>query len=96
MRGDKKLERYLNSACTGLYGLERQTVRDELESNLLERVREFQVMGRNRADALEGALEEFGAPSSVRRGMREVYIMPKVMKGGVLLGVLVMGAYLGG
>jgi len=91
---EKALERYLNSACAGLYGLEWQTVRDELEANLLERVREFQVMGFAREVALEKALEEFGAPSRVSRGMREVYVMPKMMKGGALAGLLAIGAYL--
>ncbi len=94
MNGDQKLERYLNSACTGLFGLERETVHDELEANLLERVRDFQVMGCAREKALERALEEFGAPGRVSRGMREVYILPSVLKGGALLGVLSMGAYL--
>jgi|GEM_PF-2186106 len=91
---EKALELYLNLACAGLYRLERQTVRDELEANLLERVREFQVMGCSRNVALDKALEEFGAPSSVNRGMREVYIMPKVMKGGALAGLIVVGTYL--
>ena len=92
--GEKALERYLNSACTGLYGLERQTVRGELEANLFERVREFQVMGFAREVALEKTFEEFGAPSRVSRGMREVYIMPKIIKGGALAGFLAMGVYL--
>jgi len=91
---EKSLERYLNSACTGLFGLERQTVRDELEANLLERVREFQMTGCSREVALEGALEEFGAASRVSRGMREVYVLPKVLKGGTLAGLLAIGAYL--
>ena len=94
MNRDDDLQHYLNSACTGLFGLERQTVRGELEANLFERVREFQVMGFAQEVALEKALEEFGAPSSVSRGMREVYIMPKVMKGGALAGLLAMGVYL--
>ncbi len=91
---EKALERYLNSACSGLFGLERQTVRDELEANLLERVREFQVMGFVREVALERALEEFGAPGRVSRGMREVYVLPNLLKGGAFLGVLALGAYL--
>jgi len=93
-RGEKALERYLNSACAGLFGLERQTVRDELESNLLERVREFQVMGCSSDVALSKALEEFGAPSRVSRGMQEVYILPNLVKGGAWLSILAMGAYL--
>jgi len=88
------LERYLNSACAGLYGLERQTVRGELEANLLERVREFQVMGCSRAKALERALEEFGSPGKVSRGMQEVYILPNLLKSGALAGMLAVGAYL--
>jgi len=94
MNRDDDLQRYLDTACQGLYGLERQTVRSELEANLLERVREFQVMGLTREVALEKALEEFGAASRVSRRMREVYILPNILKSGALAGMLAVGAYL--
>jgi hypothetical protein len=83
------LERYLNHACKHIYGIQRQTVRQELKANILHHTRDLQISGLNFEDALELALKEFGSSSAVGSGFFYVHTFPILFNS--LLSTLVLG-----
>ena len=72
------LERYLDQASRGLPRRERQRVREELRSSILERAAEHQVSGVSESEALKLALREFGDPVPLGAGMRRIHLWPQV------------------
>ena len=82
------LERYLRLATWGLWGRKKLEVRRELEGNIQELALEFQMAGCPREEAILRALEEFGPPEKVSRGMNRVYALPHAIRSLVLAGVL--------
>jgi len=77
----RELERYLKRATRGLYGAARRDVWNELEQDILERVRVSQAFGLSEAQALNRALEQLGDPRAVSIGMASTYHFPVVFKG---------------
>lgn len=72
------LERYLKQASRGLPRRERERVREELRSSILERAAEHQVGGASEQEALQLALCEFGDPAPLGVGMRRIHLWPQV------------------
>jgi hypothetical protein len=83
-----RLERYLNSATQGIMGKKRAQIQEELRGNLEQRAKELMAFGTAEKSALEQALNEFGAPKLVSRGMTQLYTLPWVNRtlgfGGIL------------
>ncbi len=83
-----RLERYLNSATQGIVGKKRAQIQEELRGNLEQRAKELMAFGTAEKPALEQALNEFGAPKLVSRGMAQLYTLPWVNRtlgfGGIL------------
>jgi hypothetical protein len=83
-----RLERYLNSATQGIVGKKRAQIQEELRGNLEQRAKELMAFGTAEKSALEQALNEFGAPKLVSRGMTQIYTLPWVNRtlgfGGIL------------
>ena len=85
---EQQLEQYLRQATRGLYGSRRAQVARELRGNLLARANEFRAFGASESQALEKALDEFGAARAVSRGFYEVYTMPILNKWTAAAGLL--------
>jgi len=88
----RELERYLKQATRGLYGAARKDVWNELEQDILERVRGSKAFGLSETQALNRALEQLGDPRAVSAGMASTYHFPVVFKGLAL--TLIGGAAL--
>lgn len=82
------LDRYLRRATWGLWGAQRQQVRDELEEHLLERASGLQVLGLGEHEAMTRALRELGPPERISSGMTGVYAMPTLIKTSALSALL--------
>jgi len=80
----RELECYLKQATRGLYGAARKDVWNELEQDILERVRVSKAFGLSETQALNRALEQLGDPREVSVGMASTYIWPRAVKLGVL------------
>lgn len=80
----RELERYLWRATRGLYGAARKDVWNELEQDILERVRVSRAFGLSEAQALNRALEQLGDPRVVSAGMAKTYVWPLALKLSVL------------
>ena len=77
----RDLERDLKRATRGLYGAARKDVWNELEQDILERVRVSRAFGLSETQALSRALEQLGDPQEVSAGMASTYHFPVVFKG---------------
>ncbi len=66
------LERYLNQLCWAMGGslAEQQAARDELRAHIEDDVRELELRGLGRADAMGEALHHLGDPEALGRRMR--------------------------
>ncbi|AFD27666.1 permease prefix domain 1-containing protein [Deinococcus gobiensis] len=73
----KALDVYLTRATRALPARERRRVREELRGSILERAAEHQLVGHPPAQALDLALQEFGDPARVARGMQRLYTAPR-------------------
>jgi|GEM_PF-1558492 len=80
----RELERYLRRATRGLYGTARKDVWNELEQDILERVRVSRAFGLSETQAVNRALEQLGDPREVSVGMAKTYVWPRAVKLSVL------------
>lgn len=71
------LDSYLARATRALPRRDRQRVQEELRSSILERATEHQTAGHTPDHALSLALQEFGDPAVMARGMQRVYTAPR-------------------
>ena len=90
----EQLEHYLKQATQGLNGKKRAQVLRELRGNLPARANEFQAFGSSESQALEKALDEFGAARAVSKGFYEVYTMPILNKWTAAAGLIGIAAFL--
>ena len=67
-----QLEQYLKNATRGLWGRRKLEVQEELESDILERARRFELLGLEKPKAVSKALEELGNPQKLALGFWEV------------------------
>ena len=73
----KALDAYLTRATRALPARERRRVCEELRGSILERAAEHQLVGHTPTQALDLALQEFGDPARVARGMQRLYTAPR-------------------
>lgn len=71
------LDTYLTRATRALPRRDRQRVQEELRGSILERVAEHQTGGMAPDRALDLALQEFGDPTVMARGMQRLYTAPR-------------------
>jgi hypothetical protein len=83
------LEQFLHKAARGLYGQERNIVREELRSNIEQLMLEYQEEGDSHEVALARAINEFGNPKTISAGMARVHNVPKILQRVSLMAVLV-------
>ncbi len=69
-----ELQKYLQKATRGLYGKRKLEVREELESDITERTKRFELLGLEKPKAILKALEELGNPQKLAFGFWEVEI----------------------
>jgi hypothetical protein len=74
------LERYLNNATRGIWGKRKLEIREELESDILERAKKFELNGCSSDQAIRKAILELGDARVVNNGMKGIYIMPTMLK----------------
>jgi hypothetical protein len=84
-----QLEQFLRKATRGLLGRERETVREELRSNIEQLTLEYQEEGNSQEVALARAINEFGNPQTISVGMTRVHNIPKIVQRISLMAVLV-------
>ena len=85
----QNLEQFLRNATKGLLGQERETVREELRSNIEQLTLEYQEEGDSHEVALARAINEFGNPKTISAGMARVHNVPKILQRVSLMAVLV-------
>jgi hypothetical protein len=84
-----RLEQFLRNATRGLYGQDRNMVREELRSNIEQLMLEYQEEGDLHEVALARAINEFGNPKTICAGMARVHNVPKILQRVSLMAVLV-------
>ena len=82
------LERYLNQATRGIWGRRKLEIREELESDILERTKKFELMRLSRETATARAIQELGDARVVNRGMTGVYMMPTFFKSAIVAAMI--------
>jgi hypothetical protein len=89
------LEKFLRQASRGLWGRERQTVRQELESHIRHRANRYEVSGSSEIDAIKLAIADLGEPRAINSGMRGVYSVPSTIRVGVVSAVMAASMFMG-
>jgi putative ABC transport system permease protein len=74
---------YLQRATRRLWGRERGTVREELESHIRTRIAAHRLAGLCAADAVRRTLAELGEPEVVNDGMARLYVIPAAIGTGL-------------
>jgi hypothetical protein len=75
-----ELEQYLKNATRGIWGKRKLEIQEELERDVLERTKKFELMGFSRDQAVEKAILELGDVRALNSGMKGIYIMPTMLK----------------
>ena len=83
------LEQFLRKATRGLYGQERNIVREKLRSNIEQLALEYREEGNLHEVALSRAINEFGNPKTISAGMTRVHSLPRFLQRVGLIAVLV-------
>ena len=86
---NRTLERYLKQATRGLHGSVKKDVWNELEGDILERVRGSRAFGLSEGEAMKQALKQLGSAQEMSAGMVKTYRLPLVQK--TLIGFSVVG-----
>jgi hypothetical protein len=89
------LEKFLRRASRGLWGRERQTVRQELESHIRHRANRYEVSGSSELDAIKLAITDLGEARAINVGMKGVYNVPTTVRFGVLTAALATFGFMG-
>jgi hypothetical protein len=89
------LEKFLRQATRGLWGRERQTVRQELESHVRHRAQRYEISGSSEFEAIKLAIADLGEVQAINTGMKKVYIMPITIRTGILTAVLTTLCFMG-
>lgn len=84
---EPSLERYLNRATLGLWGIKKRHVRTEISGNIREAMLEYQLQGYTAQDSLLAALRDFGDARKLALQLTEVHTMPILHKTALLAGV---------
>jgi hypothetical protein len=79
------LEKYLNNATRGIWGKRKLEIQEELEADILERSKKFELNGFSRDQALAKAFEELGSPERLSIGFWELQM---AMQKNVMLGLV--------
>jgi hypothetical protein len=82
------LEKFLRASTRGLWGRERQTVRQELESHIRHRAIRYEISGSSHTDAINLAIADLGAPREISAGMRSTYTIPNTIRACVIAAAL--------
>jgi hypothetical protein len=93
------LERFLRQATRGLWGQERQIVRQELESHVRHRAQRYEIDGSSEVEAIKLAIADLGEPREINSGMKGVYTLASTIRAGVMTALIatftLMGTQLG-
>ena len=89
------LERFLAQATRGLWGRDRRTVRQELESHVRHRAARYALEGLGDTEAIRKAIADLGEPRAISAQMRGVYSIPNGIRAGVLFAVLSVLGFIG-
>ena len=76
----KDLNRYLKQATRGLPRTQKESLWNELETDILERVSHLRNFGLTEQEALQKTLKQFGAAQSIQKGMHQVYVIPRMTR----------------
>jgi hypothetical protein len=82
------LEQYLQNATRGIWGKRTLEIREELESDILERAKKFELGGLSQDQAVEKAILELGDARVVNNGMTGIYTMPTVLKTSIMAAIV--------
>ena len=82
------IERYLGRATRGLWGEQRQLVRQELLGAIEDHVWRHTVAGCDEAEATRRALDDLGAPTVIAAGMQRTHTLPRVLPWAGVLALL--------
>jgi hypothetical protein len=86
-----ELEQYLQNATRGIWGKRKLEIREELERDILERTKKFELMGFSRDQGILKSLEELGNPRKLSLGFWEVQM---AMQKNLMLGALMVAMLL--
>ena len=89
------LEKFLRQASRGLWGIQRQTVRRELESHVRHRAQRYEISGSSQNEAIKLAIADLGEPREISAGLKGVYSMPTTVRAGVLTAALATFVFTG-
>jgi hypothetical protein len=89
------LEKFLRASTRGLWGRERQTVRQELESHIRQRSNRYEISGSSEVEAIKLAIADLGEAREISSGMKGVYAIPATVRIGVLAAALSVLALMG-
>ena len=73
-----RLEQYLSRATRGLYGAKKLEIQAELRGNIEARIWQLEMQGNT--NALETALSEMGAATTINAGLFKEHAMPNISK----------------
>ncbi len=81
------LEQYLNNATRGIWGKRKLEIQEELERDILERTKKFELMGFSRDQGILKSLEELGNPRKLALDFWEVQMamQKNLMLGSVMV-----------
>ena len=82
------MERYLGRATRGLWGQQRQLVRQELLGAIEDHIWRHTVDGCGEAEAVRRALDDLGTPTVIAAGMRRTHTLPQVLPWAGVLALL--------
>jgi hypothetical protein len=83
------LEQYLKNATRGIWGKRKLEIQEELERDILERTKKFELMGFSRDQGILKSLEELGNPRKLALDFWEVQMaMQKNLMLGSLMAVM--------
>ncbi len=85
------LERYLNNATRGIWGKRKLEIREELESDITERARKYEISGLEQQNAILQAIAELGSARAFSNGMKGVYVMPNLIRSSILATAIFAG-----
>jgi hypothetical protein len=81
------LETYLTKATRGVYGAKKREIMLELRGNIEARTWQLECRGLTPDQALDTALRELGAASSISLGLIKEHTMPKIFRSTLLMGL---------
>jgi hypothetical protein len=85
------LEQYLKNATRGILGKRKLEIQEELERDILERTKKFELMGFSRDQGILKSLEELGSPRKLALGFWEVQMaMQKNLMLGSVMAVMLL------